>query len=383
MRVLMISLDKTLLGADYSGDVLERHQEYAQRAGHLDIIVFQKGTFPWNQGNVPLQIHSTNSLSKIFYVWDAYKVAADKGTVLASQGQSPYQLIITQDPFLTGLVGYLLKRKFKIPLLIHFHGDFWQNKYWLKERWFNLILLWLSKFLVKKADGIRVVSSGIKTKLIEIGLAKNKIRVIPTPVNLAKFENYSPEKVEEIRQRYQHKKIILFVGRLSKEKNLPLLFKSAKQLIKEYSDVIFLIIGQGPERKKLELQVTNAKMQDYVKFLGTIKQNELINYYQACYLVVLPSFSESFGKVLLEAGMAEKPAIATMTTGAKEIIIDNQTGFLVPINDEQILAERIIKLLQDESLAQQMGQAAKEHIQARFNPEQIIQKMINFWKDLL
>lgn len=363
----MTGLDKTLLGTDYSGDVLERHREYAHRAGHLDIIVFSKRGFKKREISPHLTIYPTNSFSKLNYFFDAFKIAKK---IYRSKR---FNLVVTQD--ITGLAGWLVKKKFKISWLINFHGDFWQNKYWLRERWFNWLLLILSKFLVKKADGIRVVSSGIKKKLVEAGIAKNKIRVIPTPVNLAKFEDYHPERVKEIRQKYGHKKIILFVGRLSKEKNLSLLFKAAKQVMKEYSDVVFLIIGQGPEEKSF-------KLEKYIQFLGSIKQDDLVNYYQACYFVVLPSFSESFGKVLLEAGMAEKPAIATMTTGAKEIIIDSQTGFLVPINDEQILAERILKLLQDENLAQKIGQAAKEHIQATFNPEQIIQKMINFWRDL-
>jgi glycosyltransferase involved in cell wall biosynthesis len=331
----------------------------------LDIIIFSKKGFAERKINAKLNVYPTNSLFKIFYAWDVYKVARP---LVRSK-----TLIICQDPFLTGLAGWFLKRKFKIPLLIHFHGDFWQNPYWLQERWSNLVLLLLSKFLVKKADGIRVVSFGIKQKLIKAGVPENKIRVIPTPtINLEKFQNYDLGEVNEIKEQYHSRKIILYVGRLVKEKNLPLLFRAVKKIISDYPQCVFLIIGQGKEEKKLKLQVLNYPL----------KHEDLVNYYQACYALVLPSFSESFGKVLLEAGLTQKPTVATATTGAKEIIIDSQTGFLAPINNQTALARAIIKLLQDENLAQEMGQKAKEHILANFNPEQIIQKMIRFWKEL-
>jgi len=376
MRVLMISLDKNLLEADSIGDVVERHKEYAQYIDKLDIIIFSKKGFAERKINAKSNVYSTNSLFNIFYAWDAYKVARPL--------ISPDTLIVCQDPFLTGLAGWFLKRKFKIPLLIHFHGDFWQNPYWLEEKWYNRILLWLSKFLVKQTDGLRVVSFGIKQKLIKAGVPENKIRVIPTPtVNLEKFQKYDLAEVKEIKEQYHSRKIILYVGRLAKEKNLPLLFKAAKKVVLDYPQCIFLIIGQGKEEKKLKLQVLNYGLKDYIKFLGPLKHEDLVNYYQAGYALVLPSFSESFGKVLLEAGLTQKPAVATATTGAKEIIIDGRTGFLVPINNQTALAQAIVKLLQDKNLAQEMGQKAKKHILTNFNPEQIIQKMVSFWKELI
>jgi len=376
MKVIMIGLDRNLFRADSIGDVIERHKKYAQYVDRLDMIIFSKKGLVERKINAKLNVYPTNSLFKIFYAWDAYKVTRPL--------VHPDTLIICQDPFLTALTGWFLKRKFKTPLLIHFHGDFWQNPYWLQEKWYNLILLLLSKFLVRKADGIRVVSSGIKQKLIKAGLLENKIRVIPTPtVNLEKFQNYDLGEVKKIKEQYHHRKIILYVGRLVKEKNLPLLLKAVKKIVSRYPQCVFLIIGQGPEEKKLKNQVLNYKLPDYVKFLGPLKHKDLINYYQACYALVLPSFSESFGKVILEAGLTQKPTVATATTGAKEIIVDGQTGFLVPINNRTALSKAIIKLLQDENLVQEMGQKAKEHILAKFNPEQITQKMIGFWKELV
>ena len=106
MRVLMISLDKTLLGADYSGDVLERHREYAKRAGHLDIIVFSKKGFSQKNFGSNLRIYPTNSLSKIFYVWDAYKA----GGAPPQPGAAPPPTTFPKPPFFPVFFFFLLKK---------------------------------------------------------------------------------------------------------------------------------------------------------------------------------------------------------------------------------------------------------------------------------
>ena len=137
-------------------------------------------------------------------------------------------LIVTQAPFISGLVGYLLAKKFKTKMLLHFHGDYLFNKFWLSERKINIFLLPLAKFLAKRADGIRVMSPGIKEKLIKIGVKANKIKVINTPVNVEKFEKPNSDEVQKIKDKYKGKKIALFVGRLEEVKDLPTLFKGFK-----------------------------------------------------------------------------------------------------------------------------------------------------------
>ena len=188
MRILMISTDRTLLSTD-SGDAFERHQEYTKKINQLDIIVFSKDKFK-KRSKDSLTVYPTNSTTKLNYVFDAFQKA--KNIYFPDK----FDLIVCQDPFLTGLTGWFLKKRFNVPLLIHFHGDFWDNKHWLRKPkkwwqwlWYNGLLLFLSKFIVDGADGIRVVSSGIRDKLIKSGVPKKKIRVIPTPVDLNKFEN--------------------------------------------------------------------------------------------------------------------------------------------------------------------------------------------------
>lgn len=355
MRVLMISLDKTLLGADYSGDAVERHKEYAQRAGHLDIIVFSKRGLAKKEIDSNLAIYPTNSLTKLNYVRDAFKIAKE---IIK---QNKIDLVVTQTPFFTAWVGWEVKKIFKIPLLIHFHGDFWQNKYWLNERWLiNRLLFRLSKKTVKRADGLRVVSSGIKNKLVASGIDSDKIRIIPTPIDIEKFYFYDTKEVEKLRKTYENKKVIINVGRKDKAKDYPTLEKAISLIKKKRDDIIFLQIG--------------AKTNKF-------KQSELIKYYPASDVYVSSSSHESFGKVLIEAMAAGLPIVATATTGSKEIIKDGKNGFLVPVGNAEALAEKVLFLLDHLEEANEMRKQGQITAQ-KFGKEKTIQKIINFWQEL-
>ncbi len=375
MRVLMISLDRTLLGADYTGDVLERHQKYADLAGQLEIIVLTKKGFKKRKISQNLTVYPSNSLSKLNYVLDAFNLAKN------IYWPDKIDLIVTQDPFLTGLTGYLIKKRFKIPLLIHFHGDFWDNKYWLMEKgrwWFNWFFLLLSKLTVKQADGIRVVSSGIKEKLAKAGVNQHKIKVIPTPVNLEKFSQIDEQKIEKLKQQYDYRPMILNVGRKDPSKDFKTFFKTIELVCQKFKKMIFLQAGAD-----LQMNYCSDCDQEFVfESLGKLKHEKLIEYYQAGNIYLSTSQHESFGKVLIEAMAAGLPVVATKTTGSEEIVRDGENGFLVPIKDEQNLAKKVLYLLNHPEQAKEMGKKGKAMVEKRFNQEKIIKKICNFWKEI-
>lgn len=378
MRVLMISIDRTLLGAN-SGDSFERHKEYAERIGQLDIIVFSKKGFKKTTGG-SLTVYPTNSTTKLNYIWDTFQIA--KNICFPNK----FDLIVCQDPFLTGLVGWLLKKRFKIPLLIHFHGDFWENRYWLSKPkkwwhsfWHNRILLFLSKFLVDGADGIRVVSVGIKDKLIRGDVLENKIRVISTPIDLEKFEKSDDKRVGKLRLRNKGYKTIINIGlRDASAKDYPTLFKTIDLVHEKYRNLAFCQIGSGICLQDETKESTNLLL----TCVGEISQKELIDYYHSSDVYVSSSCNESFGKVLIEAMAAGLPVVATATTGSKEIVVDGVNGFLIPVGDSVTLAKKILFLLNNSEKAREMGQAGRKMVKERFGKEKIIGQMIGFWEVL-
>lgn len=374
----MISLDKTLLAGEgmglpaQAGDAQERHRRYGEFVEKLDIVVFSHSGFQKNVISEKVTVFPTDSFSRFNYVFDAYKI----GKELFKENN--YDLIDVQDPFFTGLVGYWLKKKLKKPLEIHFHGDFWGNAFQSEAGLFQLLL---SKFIARKADGIRVVSHGIKEKLVNRGIPSEKIAVIPTPVDVEKFKAFEPEKAKQIKDAYFNKKIILYAGRLIKVKNLPLLLKAVARIRNSKHNIVLLIIGEGGERAKLKRMVRQLGIEDAVVFLSSASQKDLVNYYHAADVFVLSSWSESLGKVLIEAGAAGCPVVSTETTGARDIVVDGRTGHLVPIGDENAMVEKILKVLRmEESERQEMAKNAQRILEEKFSQEKSINKIVEFWK---
>ncbi len=383
MRVLMISLDKTLLGGDYSGDVIERHKRYGETAGSLEIIVFSKGQdktasvlprgLDKKRISSHLSVYSTNSTKKINYVFDAFNIAK------SIYWPDKFDLVVAQDPFLTGLAGWLIKKRCEAPLLVHFHGDFWQNKCWLWEKWFNPFLLVLSKLLVGGADGVRVVSSIIKRKLVKSGIDKKKIKIIPTPVNVEKFVYCDPDQLRDLRKNiFEGRKTVINVGRDDLSKDYSTLIKTIELINDKYRSLAFCQIGADLQLEKKVKADENLILASY----GKMSQEELANYYHAAHVYLSTSKHESFGKVLIEAMASGLPVVATATTGSKGIIRNGYNGYLVPIGDSQALARKVLYLLNNPQRAREIGQRGRKLVREKFGQEEKVKDIIGFWEYL-
>jgi glycosyltransferase involved in cell wall biosynthesis len=356
MKILMISTDKTLLGQAGVGDAVKRHQEYARRVARLDILVLG--------GNGKVNQFASNGQAIALPRWGAQQQAEK----LFAQQQ--YNLIVCQDPFWTGSLGVVLKKKFQAKLIIHFHGDFFDNPYWLKEhrrhRWYKK----MAEKNITHADSLRVVSDGIKQKLINRGIADYTIFKISTPVNLDQFKMPAGDFTTK-------KKIVLTVGRIVKAKDFPTLIRAAGLVYQQVPDLEWQIIGDGPLLEKFKRQ---TKSQPYITWLGLVDHQKLRNYYQQAMVVVMTSNNESFGKVFLEGAMAGLPAVATNTVGAQEIIDNGVSGYIVSIGDAPAVAERISYLLKTPAAAAQMGQAAYRTVTEKFGWQKNIEAIIGMWR---
>lgn len=364
MRVLMISLDKGLVGGRPLGDVIERHKKYGEFVDKLDIIVMSRPGFRPMALSKKVQTYPTNSRLWFFsYVAGALKI----GRRLFKN--TAYDLIVTQDPFQTGKAGYRLKKEFGAKFLVHFHGDF--------DRF--------PKLVVEEADAVRVMSAGQKEKLIIKGLKAEKIRVISTPIDLERFMNFesqaSPhqkESLNSLRMQLKDKFVILMVSRKDKVKDFDTLSKAVR-IVKEkkgHDSVTLWLVGN------YTLQDAPPNLLDLITFgEARIDAKDLPVRYCACNVVVLPSRSESFGKVLIEANACGKPVVATATTGAKEIIRNGHNGFLVPIGDARALAEKIIYFFDNPGMAKAMGENGRRLVKEKYSDN--TQKLVAFWKDIV
>ncbi len=221
---------------------------------------------------------------------------------------------------------------------------------------FPLLRKVLIKKLYPRANSIITVSSGVKENLIEeFGIQKEKITVIFNSVNLKNIETLMKVPFQPPFKQY-----IIAVGRLAKEKNYTLLLKTFAEINKKY-DIELIILGEGKERRNLEILAHNLGLDGKVLMPGVVENPFPWLAYGKIF--VLCSKYEGFGNVIIEAMACRVPVVATRCpTGPAEIITDNETGLLVKSNNVKKLKEAILRLLNNPPLAKEMAESAFKEV---------------------
>lgn len=364
MRVLSIGTDRRLF--EGSSAVLARNIEYASKMDELHIIVFslkKLGLEPFSVDN--LHIYPTNSSSRLFYIFDAIRVGkriVENCDQIFNDGKeykngstpvvklkienSRNVVISCQDPFETGLAGYFLRRKFGFPLQFQVHTDFLSS--YFKNSFLNIIRVRIAKFLIPRAQGLRVVSSVIETSITKHfpGL-KIVPKVLPIFVDVDKIltaSNLLTLSVSKLEVFSRFKFSILMASRLTKEKRIDVALYALKKIIGEFPQTGLIIAGDGNQRKKLENLTKKLGINNNVVFAGW--QKDLISYYKTADLFLLTSEFEGYGMTLIEAGASGCPIVTTRVGIANtNLFVNGKNSFVCPVGDVACLSESILELI--------------------------------------
>jgi glycosyltransferase involved in cell wall biosynthesis len=374
----MISLDTSLLTQEI-GDSRQRHLDYAKRAGHITMIIYSRRAQLLRPAELSPHLTAipTASRTRPAFVWDAYRLGA------RAHRERPADVLTTQDPFATGLVGLALRWRFGVPLEVQNHSVFFDNPHFLRERPLrNRPFNRLGKFVIRRADTNRVVNHHEKAKYIALGLDPERIWVIPTPINLDRFlKSVPPQEIAALRARLglrpEHR-VALWVGRPVPVKNLPLLFQVGQHIQRTIPDFRLVLVGDFSRADRLRQQART--LGGTIVFAGRVAHEDLPSYYALCSAYVQSSLYEGMPKVLVEAAATGRPAVCPDIPGAVDAIIDGKTGFVTRPGDPHDLAEKVIRLLQDPDLARRMGEHARQHALRAFDREKHIQAMLEAWR---
>jgi glycosyltransferase involved in cell wall biosynthesis len=252
---------------------------------------------------------------------------------------------------------------------------------------FNFVLRSYEKKLMKRSDALIAVSKYTVNELTELyGIDKNKIHVIYNGVDIERFKP-RPNRAE-IRREFgleKDKKVVLFVGRLYHRKGIETLLRSVPPVLKEFSNVKFVISGTGFKQKEESLRklAKELDIEDHVKFLGYVPDEKLPLLYSASDIFVLPAIYENFPFAILEAQATGLPVISTKVGGIPEFLVDNQNGFVIEPRDPTQLTQRLLTLLQDAKLAKEMGDRGRKLIEEKFDWRLITGQVIDLYHKLL
>ena len=234
------------------------------------------------------------------------------------------------------------------------------------------------KTSAKVADAV-VVSSKLEYEdAIEFGIIKNKLFVIPMGIDV---DEYADSKIN-----HEGTINILFVGRIARVRRIEILLQAVAKL-----SIPYQLILVGGEEKTSSLSKSGyldelknlckvLNINDHVTFVGAVPQDELSNWYSKGDIFVYPSLYENFGQPILEAAAAGLPIISTSVGVARELITDNETGFLFT-GDVQELADRITQLT-DQNIRKEMGKSLRQKARSLYGWKGIIKQYLDLYYSL-
>jgi glycosyltransferase involved in cell wall biosynthesis len=174
--------------------------------------------------------------------------------------------------------------------------------------------------------------------------------------------------------------LVLFVGRLAEQKRVEDLLKALDLLQHVQPNLRALIVGDGPLRRRLEENAHLYHLDGLVRFLG--HRDDVPRLLAAADLVVLPSAYEGLPNVVLEAMRFRKPVVATAAPGTTEVVVDGQTGLLVPIGKITHLARAIRDVVRDPALASRLGEAGRARVEADFRADTMVAHFAELYENL-
>jgi glycosyltransferase involved in cell wall biosynthesis len=177
--------------------------------------------------------------------------------------------------------------------------------------------------------------------------------------------------------------MILGVGNLREYKGFNVFIDAIAQLRKSYPDICGVIVGGGQDESILKNQIQQLGLDGVVELVGAKPAKEVMEYMAACKIFCLPSWSEGFGIVYLEAMAHGKPVIAVNGQGITNVILDNNAGILVPPKDPAAVVNAISKLIDDREFAEDMGRRSAKLIQDKFSWQSCASQFIQLYSTVI
>ncbi|MDI6759287.1 MAG: glycosyltransferase family 4 protein [Candidatus Brocadiaceae bacterium] len=247
----------------------------------------------------------------------------------------------------------------------------------------NPFWAWVAKYTTQKANQVIVISDAVGCYLREkVGLNKEKIKRIYYGLDT---KNNIDEPVENIRIRYavrEDSPIVGMLGRYVPQKGQKFLLEAMVEVLKHFPEAKLFLAGHAGKRMRHHLEEYARTLHIEDSVIISDFRADVFNLMNQFDIFALSSLWEGFGLVLLEAMSAGRPIVATNVGPIPEVVVDGETGFLVPPKNPALLAEKLIYLLKNKALAQKMGEAGRERWKRHFTINSMIQEteaVYDYW----
>ena len=273
-----------------------------------------------------------------------------------------------------GYASMKLSKEYNVPFVVTIHGQDLQQTIFKNRRCKENILN-----VVHLANKIILVSYKLKKIIKKCYDYKNKkFMVIPNGVDIDYILNSRIKKYND-----EKNTIILSVSNLVKIKGIDLNLKAFRMLIEKYPNLRYLIIGDGPEKKNLEMLSKELEIIEKVEFLGRLSHKDVLKYMSDADIFSLPSWNEAFGVVYIEAMAHGKTVIGCRGEGIEDFVVDGETGLLVIPKDVDSLTQAMDFLLSNPDKAKAIGERARKFVLENYTWEKNAEKTIIVYQEVL
>jgi glycosyltransferase involved in cell wall biosynthesis len=238
-----------------------------------------------------------------------------------------------------------------------------------------------SRWKYNQVDCFIANSAAIRDRLEADGIPPARIRVVNEGVDVERIVRMRAASVQAAFFLPTHSPVVGNVAALVPHKGHQHLIDAAALVVRDVPDARFVIVGEGELRESLEQQIHHRHLERHVFLAGF--RTDVLELTKGFDLFAMSSVSEGMCTALVDAMAASKAAVATTAGGIPEVMVDGETGFLVPPRDHQAMAQRIVQLLKDEPLRTRMGEAALRRARDCFTVEKMVEGTVSVYGQLL
>ena len=322
----------------------ERLAACADSVAAYDMVIFSKKDhgLKITQPSEKLTLYPTQSRNNLLALVDAFLIAR---TCIKNSKESV--TLTTQDPFETAFIGILLKKFYGVRLVIQEHGDFFGTHHWRRESLLNRVRYYFGLWALKQADTVRVVSVRTKQRLQVRGV--KHITVFPVEVDVTALRN-SVGNADISALTGQGLFVFLSVARFVPQKNFPLLLHAFLDVYAQAPMARLVVVGRGQEEERMKAIILGLPIETQSAITVLPWSDDVAGLMKSASAYVLSSNYEGWARVLIEALAVQLPIISTKVGCTEEVIIHQEHGLLVEVDNRAQLASAMLLLCTDSKL---------------------------------
>ncbi len=271
-----------------------------------------------------------------------------------------------------GHAGILLSSQYRVPLVITVQGTDLDITAKRGKRCLSVL-----RKVLAHADKVIAPTPRLA------GILSTEFNIDPEVIGYGIDEGEVFTGVSELSSIYKDKRIVLSVSRLIKTKGIDLQIYAVLKLIRKYENILYLIVGDGPERARLESLASELGIEEHIEFVGALSHGKAMEYMSICDVFSLPSYQETFGLVYVEAMAHGKPIVGVKGQGIDGVISPGSTGLLAQPRDVDSLVDALDFLLSHPEKAQTMGERAQKLVLENYTWEKNAERTIEVYKEVL